>query len=47
MQKKEWANAEEVLSSALAYYDKFLNDADHQARIKQIKNMITGCRAKL
>ncbi len=47
MQKKEWANAAESFSSALAYYEKFLNDDNHQARIKQIKNMIAGCRAKL
>lgn len=46
MQQKEWANAEEAFTSALAHYEKYLNDAAHAPRIRQIQNMIKGCKAK-
>ena len=45
MQQGEWANAAESLESALAYYERFLNDDDPQPRIRQIKHMIAGCKA--
>lgn len=46
MEQKEWANAEEAFTSALAHYEKYLNDAAHAPRIRQIQNMIKGCKAK-
>ncbi len=46
MQKNEWSNAAEALTSALAYYRQYLNTPDHYARIRQTENMLKGCKAK-
>ncbi len=46
MEKGEWSNAVEALTSALAYYRRFLDDPAHYARIRQTENMIKGCKNK-
>ena len=43
---KQWTNATEALTSALAYYEKYLDTPMFNARITQIRNMIKGCKSK-
>ena len=40
-------NAEEYLSSALAYYKKYRQGPDSQARIQQLERMVSGLQAEL
>lgn len=43
MEKPDWAIAAEYLESAEAYYKRYGTTEDKKPRIKQIKNMISGC----
>lgn len=40
---RDWQNARDYLSSALAYYDKYPNSTNRSFRMAQIRNMIKGC----
>lgn len=43
----DWHNARDSFASALAYYTRFLNRPDQQARMQQIRNMIKGCDERI
>ena len=44
MEDSNWIVAEEYLESAEAYYGRYGTTEDKKPRMKQIKNMIAGCR---
>lgn len=47
MQQRDWANAADCFTSALAYYKKFLDTQEYNARMRQLENMISGCQKHL
>lgn len=47
MQREDWAAAYDYLSSSAAYYDRFEHTAEKEQRIRQIKNMMAGCKEKM
>ena len=47
MQNKDWQNALDNLNSSLLYYEQFGYPENKQARVIQIKKMISGCNKAL
>lgn len=47
MQRDDWAAAYDYLNSSMAYYSHFGHAAEKEQRIKQIKNMMAGCKEKM
>lgn len=47
MFKEQWANARDNYRAAEAYYRKFRNNEDLEARLQQLNRMILGCESKM
>lgn len=44
---RDWLNARDAFVSALAYYERFLNNETTASRMAQLRNMIKGIDAKM
>ena len=47
MLTNDWANAYDFFTSALLYYERYLNTPELHARITQIRNMLPGIRKRM
>lgn len=47
MQREDWATAYSYFNSSTLYYEQFGHTKEKEQRLKQIKNMMSGCKEKM